>query len=186
MENTISSGINLAKDRGESLTDRILVFALTIGRLLIIITEAVALGAFLFRFGLDRQILDLHDKISQEQAIVKLLQKNEADYRNLQDRLSLEKSIDSNTIASVKLFQDFANMIPKDMTTTLFSFSGNSLQIEGSLSSLTSLSAYVATLKNNSAVDRVSLNKLEDQTTSGNITISLTVYLKPTVLKPLL
>lgn len=186
MENSVTPGINLAKNRGETLSDRILAFSLTIGRLLIIITETIALGAFLFRFGLDRQLLDLHDRITQEQAIVKLLQKNEFTYRNLQDRLTLENAINSNITTTVNMFEDITNMLPIDMATTLLAFTKTDIRIEGSLTSLTSLSSFVKSLKNYSAVDRVSLDKLEDKTSTGTITVSLTIYLKKTIAKPLL
>src|SRR5689334_17423335 len=107
--------INLAKNRGETFTDRLIQFALTIGRGLVVLTEAIALGAFLFRFGLDRQIIDLHDRISQEQAVIKLLKKNEDTYRNLQDRIALAKSIATQARATSKTITDIFSFIPADM-----------------------------------------------------------------------
>src|SRR5258706_9366482 len=84
-----SPAINLAKGRGQTFLDRFLNWALSIGRVVVIVTEAVALTAFLYRFNLDRQIIDLHSRINQEQIIVKLLNNNETTFRSLQDRLSL-------------------------------------------------------------------------------------------------
>ena len=55
--------INLLPNQGENLTTKFFNWALSIGRLLIILTEMVALATFLYRFGLDAQIVDLHDKI---------------------------------------------------------------------------------------------------------------------------
>ena len=57
--------INLVKSRKPHFLDRFITWALNAGRLLVIITETVALSAFLFRFGLDREIVDLNDKIKQ-------------------------------------------------------------------------------------------------------------------------
>ena len=80
--------INLLKQQ-TSLVDRFIDWALTIGRLLVILTEIVALSAFIYRFSLDRQLIDLHSKITQEQAIANYLNNNEKKYRNLQDRLAI-------------------------------------------------------------------------------------------------
>lgn len=186
MQKYTAPSINLAKNRGEHLSDRIITFALTIGRVLVIITEAVALGAFLYRFGLDRQLVDLHDRIKQEQAIVDLLKKNESVYRNLQDRLTLEKNIDAGTTTDLKLFTDVIKMIPSDMLLTGISLSNTNIHIEGSIPSLVSLSGLVKSLKAYSLVDRVSLDKLENKTSEGTIAISITVFMKKTAVKPLL
>lgn len=185
MAKETAPSINLAKNRGEHLSDRILAFALTIGRMLIIVTEAIALGAFLYRFGLDRQLVDLHDKISQEQAIVKLLQKDELIYRNLQNRLSLENQIAANSSTDISIFQTITDMLPSDMTTTLFAITPTDVKIEGTVPSLISLSTFVKKLKSYSAVARISVDKLENKTTEGVISISLSVFLKPNLTKPL-
>lgn len=186
MDKLPTPSINLAKNRGEHLSDRIIAFALSIGRVLVILTEAIALGAFLFRFGLDRQLVDLHDRIKQEQSIVDLLKNNESTYRNLQDRLALEKTIDTNTTSDIALYQQIAAMIPSDMALTTLSFSNTSIRIEGSLSSLISLSSLVKKLQANSAVDRVSIDKIENKTTEGTIAVSFSVFLKQAKNKPVL
>lgn len=186
MEKISSLDVNLAKNRGPKLTDRILSFALTIGRVLIILTEAIALGAFLFRFGLDRQLVDLHDRISQEQAILQLLKNNETTYRSLQDRLTLEKNISNTSSETVKIVSDISSLIPTDMNLLLLSFNAGNIRIEGTVSSLISLSAFVKKLQSYSQVDRVSLDKLENKTAQGAITASLTIILKKQKALPLL
>src|SRR5581483_5458401 len=164
MEKLPTPSINLAKNRGEKLSDRILAFALSIGRDLVIVTEAVALGAFLFRFGLDRQLVDLHDKIKQEQAIVALLKNNEATYRNLQDRLLVENTLDNASTTSVALYKAIYNMIPSDMSLTSLLLSDTSVTVQGDLSSLISLSDFVKKLKSYPAVESVSIDKIENKT----------------------
>ena len=186
MDKLPTPSINLAKNRGEHLSDRILGFALTIGRVLVIITEAIALGAFLFRFGLDRQLVDLHDRIQQEQAVVGILKKQETTYRNLQDRLLLESNLASNTQVSTKLYQDISNMVPIDMSVTSLYFSDTTIQMQGSIPSLVSLSSFITKLQSDSRVNRVSLDKIENKTSESSIIVSLTIYLKSTVNKPLL
>lgn len=178
--------INLAKNRGEHFLDRFFSWALSAGRLLVIFTEAIALGAFLFRFGLDRQLLDLHDRINQEQAIVKLLKTNETTYRNLQDRLTLAKNIDQDTTTQLKIFQDFTTMIPSDMVIQSIFYSTTDIHIDGSVGSIVSLSSFVKKLKGYANVAKVSIDKLENKASSGEYTIGITAIFKTTKPKALL
>lgn len=186
MDKFATPSINLAKNRGDHLSDRILAYALTTGRVLVIITEAIALGAFLYRFGLDRQLVDLHNRINQEQAIVALLKNNETTYRNLQDRLTLEQNLSTATGKSLKLYQDISNMVPSDMALTSLYLSDTIVQVEGTVPSLVSLSSFVNKLKGYSAVDSVSLDKIENKTSEASIDVSLTIYMKKTRSIPLL
>lgn len=186
MEKLPTPSINLAKNRGESLTDRVIGFALTIGRVLVIFTEAIALGAFLYRFGLDRQLVDLHDRIKQEQAIVDLLKNNEATYRNLQDRLTLVNNINLSVTKSLTLYQNIFTMIPPDMLLTTISLSDTSIHVEATIPSLLSLSSFVKKLNSDARIESVSLDRIENKTSQGSLDVVLTINMKTTRPKPLL
>lgn len=179
MANSASSfSINLAKNQGESFTDRFIAWALTIGRLVVILVESVALGAFLFRFTLDRQLVDLHDKIKSEQAIVSLLASNEKTYRNLQDKLSLIKAIQTATGTQIKTFDDITSYIPADMTITSTSLSPSGISLDGSTQSILSLSSLISKLKKYPSADSVSLDKIENRVATGSIIFTVTVTFK--------
>jgi len=84
--------INLVKGKHKSFFDRFLAWALSAGRVIIIVTEIIALSAFLYRFSLDREIIDLRDNTKQEQKILELFKEQEKTFRNLQERLSCLKN----------------------------------------------------------------------------------------------
>src|SRR5258706_16133812 len=125
-----SLSVNLVKGRKPHFLDQFIGWSLTVGRALVIITETVALSAFLYRFGMDREIIDLHDKITQEQNIVKFLKNDEVKFRNLQNRLSLASSALSSENQTLKIYNDIINFIPKDMTLSTFTLSQTSIIIE--------------------------------------------------------
>src|SRR5918993_397746 len=81
--------INLLPNKGGGLFDQFLSWALTIGRLLIILTETLALGTFFYRFSIDMKIIDLHDSIKNQRIIVQQFKNTEDTARNLQARLAL-------------------------------------------------------------------------------------------------
>lgn len=173
-----SPSINLAKNLGKTFWDQFLSWAVTIGRLVIILTETLALGAFLFRFSLDRQLVDIHDKITEEQAIVSLLGNNEKTYRSLQDRLSNIKKIDGSTQTQVKTFKDILSFVPADMTVRSFTYSTSGIQIDGSVDSVVSLSDFVNKIKNYPGVKDVSINKLQNQSSTSMLLITISITLK--------
>lgn len=86
---------------------RIISWALTYGRYIMIGTEIVVLLAFISRFSLDRRLTDLKEEITQKQAILEANVSLEQDIRNLQDTL-------------VKLKQTMTNQsVPLDTLTLL-------------------------------------------------------------------
>lgn len=175
--------INLLKKDKGSFLDKFINWALTFGRLVVIVTEAVALGAFLYRFSLDRQLIDLHDEISQKQAIVKYLKTNEDKYRDTQARIGVAaKFIDSgqntyNTLANV------VNLAPENFTFNNLSVSENAVIVVADVQSLSSLTEFIDGLKNNPEISSVSLDQIQNKTSNGMLSVAISA--KRTSKKPL-
>jgi Tfp pilus assembly protein PilN len=66
---------------------RLLKWALTVGRHVVIFTELIVILAFLSRFKFDRDLTDINEEIKQKQAIVTNSAKFEQEFRLLQSRL---------------------------------------------------------------------------------------------------
>lgn len=82
--------INLIGDEEMEHTPvgRIVTWAVTYGRYIMIGTEIVVLLAFISRFSLDRKLTDLNDEISQKQAIIDANLEFETAFRVLQDKVT--------------------------------------------------------------------------------------------------
>lgn len=176
-----SASINLLKKQ-TSLIDRFVNWALTIGRLLVIVTEVVALSAFIYRFSLDRQLIDLHSKITQEQAIVNYLKDNEKTYRNLQDRLSIATTYSTLAVSRFKIFHDIAGFAPVGMSFNNLALYEDRVRVDANADSVSSLSIFVNSIKNYPEIDSVSIDKIANKASSAVITITLTAMLKPDVI----
>ena len=175
------ASINLLKQQ-RSLIDRFIGWALTVGRLLVIITEVVALSAFIYRFSLDRQLIDLHSKITQEQAIVNYLKDNEKTYRNLQDRLSLASTYSTLGVNRYQVFKDIASFAPLGMSFNNLSLYEDRIRVDANVDSVSSLSIFVNAIKNYSKIDSVSIDQIVNKPSSAVININLTATLKPDVI----
>ena len=170
--------VNLVKGRKPHFFEKFTNWALTAGRIVVILTEMVALGAFLYRFGLDRQLVDLHDKIVQEQNIVKFLKKNEDIYRNFQDRTTLASHIMSSQGKIMSVYQGIIAILPKSMTVKNITFSPGNMHLEASIQSVSELTTFINNLKNQPQVSNVSLDKIENRATIAITDVSISITFK--------
>lgn len=174
-----SGSIDLLQKQNVKGLDRFVNWALTIGRVLVILTESIALIAFLYRFGLDQQNIDLSAKIKQEQAIVTALQNSENTYRNLQDRLSLASQLIANNEKRKKIYDDIISLTPQGLVFKTLSLYPDRLQVDANTNSVESLSFFINSLRNYPAISSVSINKIENKTADASISVSITALLKP-------
>ncbi len=176
-EKTKKRIINLLPHKGDSLFEQFLAWSLTIGRLLIIITETLALSVFFYRFVLDVQIIDLHDKIKAKSAIVDAFKGQEENFRNLQTRLLLAKNFDSKKDTSLSLLEDIIDLGKNKVTFRTIHMSVNSVNIEIQASSATVLNNFVKALKSNPAISGVSIDRVENSPSSGVVALGITAKL---------
>jgi len=172
------AGINLLNTKHSSFLERFINWTLTIGRIVVILTELIALGAFLYRFSLDQQLIDLHSKIKQEQAIVSYLKDSEASYRNLQDRLSIATGFSKEGDSRVKVFKDLIAFAPPGIIFDNFSLSSNRIRIDAEVYSVSSLSSFVDSVKKYNSVEKVSIDKIDNQASSGTLAVTINATLK--------
>lgn len=173
-----SASINLIKDQKNDLLERVVNWSLGVGRVLVIITELIALGAFLWRFGLDQQLVDLHTQIRQKQAIVSAFKKNEDQYRNLQDRLSIASNFLTIGEARVKIYKDVLSLATIGIKFNKTSLSNNTITLQANVDSISTLSNFIDTLKENPAIESVSIDKIESKISSAVISAGVSIALK--------
>ena len=172
-----SASINLLKSSKNEIFEKFIDWALTVGRLLVIITEIVALSAFIYRFSLDRQLIDLHGKIKQEEAIVSFFKKKEETYRNLQDRIKIASTYSIKSEEKVKMSQDVISLAPQGMTFNEITISDNLINVAANFQAASSLKAFVESLRNYKPVKSVSITQIENRLSSAQILVTITANL---------
>jgi hypothetical protein len=171
--------INLLPNTGDSLMTQFFNWALSIGRLLIIITEMVALATFLYRFGLDMQIVDLHDKISEESNVVANFKVAETTFRDIQDRLAVVRRYSSIGQTTSSTFTKITSIGLGKVTFKDLTITTQEAKIEVESQTPTALSQFVDSLKNDPSITAVSIDKVQDNTSSAQILVDITATLKP-------
>ncbi len=170
--------INLLPQKGESFLTQFLNWTLTIGRLLIILVEMVALGTFLYRFDLDMKIVDLHDKIEAQSFIVANFQKSEENFRDIQDRLALVGRYDAIGTTTTSIFSDITKLGQGKVTFKNLTIDTENAKIEMQAASTETLSQFVTALRAHPSVTGVIVDKVENNTSSSLISVSITASLK--------
>lgn len=173
-----SPSINLLRDSSGNFIDKLVNWALSTGRAIVIVTELIALGAFLYRFSLDRQLIDIHTKIKQEQKVVSYLKDNEQAYRNLQNRLLLASNFSKQGKDKINILKQIIGFAPGGITFNNITLQGDRARIDANSTSVSSLSEFVTSLKNYSRVSSVIIEKIENRSSSASISVNITILLK--------
>jgi len=172
-----SPSINLIKEK-KTFIEKFISWALTVGRVVVIVTEGIALSAFLYRFSLDRQIIDLHDKIKQKQQVLAYLKPSEDTFRSLQERLALASKLNASAPSAISAFNDIVQFIPEGLIINNFSISDQVIKIDANSQSIAALSTFIRALRAYKKINSVSLDKIENRTSSSTIALGITIQLK--------
>ncbi len=171
--------INLLDNKGKKFVDQFLDWAIAIGRLLIIITETVALAAFLYRFSIDRQLVDLNDEIKKSETIVAYFKSGEDSYRHTQTKLAISKKQLTGGRENADFFQTMMQLSENyEVSYTNLSISDNIMQLAVQASSAKTLANFLDGLKNQKRVNSISIDKVENRPSTGIIIITVSVPLK--------
>lgn len=169
--------INLLPNKDGGFLPQFLNWALTIGRLLIILVETLALSTFLYRFSLDMKIVDLHDQIKAQATIVENFATQEEAFRNLQARLDLAKTYDSNN-RTPTLFREIVELGRGKITFKNLLVANDSIKVEAEAPTASRLAKFTEQLKNNPEITEVSVDKVETKTSSALVTVIISAKVK--------
>lgn len=172
--------INLVKSDGKNSFDSFIEWALTVGRFLVILTETIALITFVSRFSLDRQLVNLHDEVKRDQQYIQAFQSSEATFRNLQDRLNTIKKLDGTSNNKYEITKDFLNILKDVPQINLLTINDTAIRVDCNLKSITAITPLINAIKNHPKIASVSVDKIENKSSVGIITVSITGLLKTT------
>lgn len=172
-----SSSINFIKNKQIPLFDKFMNWALTAGRLIVIITEIVAVSAFIYRFSLDERLIDLHSAIKQKQTLISLLKQDENKYRNLQDRIVLASSLLEKNAKTNKIVFDIVGLTPQGAKIDNLTFNKDRITINVNINSVSSLTDFINSLKDYPDIKSISIDNIENKPSVG-LSVTVTVMLK--------
>lgn len=168
--------INLIKNKQISVFDKLLNWTLSIGRLIVILTEVIAVITFLYRFSLDDSIVNLHSTIKQKQNIIIALKTDEESYRNLQERLVIADKYSKEADKFYQNISKIQDLISDDVKINNLTINKDKISLGIDTPSLVSLSRVIDSLKAQQNVKSINIDDISNK--SGRLSLSLTTMLK--------
>ncbi len=143
-----------------SFVSKLIRWALTYGRYIIISTEIVVLLAFIYRFKLDRQITDLNQLIEQKSKIVANNLDFEEQFRNLQTRVEHIDTLTTNIDVSYKLIEHLEEITPKGVHFSSLTISSQSVLIDATAKTTSDLALFLTSLKSSPYLSQINVTTL--------------------------
>lgn len=168
--------INLIGEKGKTTYDVVLEWMLYIGRLLVILTETIALIVFASRFYLDRRLIDLNDEIKNNQTIVSYFTQ-EQEYRKIEKKLAISKSNNSYSSTIYNLLEKILTKTDNQITIETLNLNKKTLTISAQAQSSALLNSLVQQLKTYPEIKTINVDKVENRTSNAVILITISAQL---------
>ena len=159
---------------------KFILWAVSIGRWVVIIVDIIVICAFLSRFKLDQDKANIDEKIKVKQGIIQSLQTTEKEFRSLQQRLTEIKNLQAKQANVVPLVSTIARVLPADVILSNFSYQEGEVRTSGIALSEEGLGKFLAGLVNSSTLTEINLSSVNQK--RGDPGISFTLSAK-TVIK---
>lgn len=142
-----------------SILGRLSLWALRVGRYIIIFTEIIVIISFASRFKLDRDLTDLNSSILQKTAIVESYSDTEKLVRSIQKKSEQVTKLLAQNSELTPLFTLVEN-IPFDVKLSRLGFSPKEIQMNGVTLSSTAFSSFLSVLQSVPIFKEVTIDQI--------------------------
>lgn len=153
------------EDWEKTSAGKLLIWALTVGRYIVIITELIVILAFLSRFKLDRDLTDLYEEIKQKQAIIESASDFEKDFRFLQKRLATIQGLEKKQLGAARVLAELTRLTPLDVSFSDFSSTSEEIDFTATALSEAGLATFLRNLKTSPRFENLNLSRVSSGTT---------------------
>jgi Tfp pilus assembly protein PilN len=158
--NTVSINLLGDSDTEHTPLGRIVNWAVTYGRYIMIGTEIVVLLAFISRFSLDRKLTDLKEEVAQKQEIIEANLPFEQDVRDLQDKLSKIKTLKTQPFNALAILTSFQTLLPSGMYLRSIVVSNNEVTVSAVAGSTGAFAQFIANMQNARTLTNVDIGDI--------------------------
>ena len=174
-----STSINLL-DQPEfesSSMGKLLSWAITYGRYIMIGTEIIVLLAFISRFSLDRRLTDLREEISQKQIILQANLPFEQDFNQLQLTLQKMRKLLNNQTTPINYLYTVTSYLPSDVSIIEFDDLGTSLELNVLAGTTDGFSTFMSQMQNSPLFSDIEVTQIQKDAIRG-VQFHLTAKIK--------
>ncbi len=150
-----------------SIVGRVLKWAMGTFRIIVIVTEMIVMAAFLSRFWLDAQNSDLNDSIKVKTAQITTQADFEKEFRNIQSKLSIFKSLSQFPKPSDQILL-VSSKLPQEVILSGINVQTDSIQVKGSSGNEIGIAQFISNLKAEKKFKSVDLGQLNSSENSSS------------------
>ncbi len=169
-----------------SLPAFLLKWVVSYGRYVLVITELIVILAFLSRFKLDQDLMDLEDKIATNKTILESSVKFEEKIKQITEKQNFILSEwKKQPLWSVYL-NTLTRLLPKGVTLVSIEVDKEKMNLTGSSVNETELAYFINNLKTSKAFKKIRVEKVSSDLSMQGvrlISFSITAYLNPVYVK---
>lgn len=177
-----SKRINLLpqEEFASSTLGRILAWAVSTFRVIVIVTEVVVVGAFLSRFWLDAQSSDLSDLIKQKQAVIASTSDFEQAFRDKQQQIKVFTDLTKNYEPASGQLSKVSSYLPNDIYLVNYSLIAKEIRVKGISPTEQSVAQFITNLSSDDNFSDVSLTQLDTgkDEVAGQLIFTIKIELK--------
>lgn len=164
----------------ESSLGKIIKWATSIGRWIVVFADLIVIGSFLSRFYFDTKLADYHDDIKEKQAIVEATSQFESTFHAVQKRLNLIKVLSSKKIDGEKKATFLSEVVPEEITLSDASIAGDRITLSGTSQNQLGIAILIRNLLASPQVKNVNVSQfvVGDRENTGKIKFTLFVTWK--------
>ena len=152
----------LAKDGlDKSPIGKIFKWVLGVGRVIIMVTEVVAISTFLLRFKLDSNLTALNEEIAKKQLVVSASQELENNVRFLQKQLFAINLIELQDLRSTTVLNALSQITPLDVTLSNLQINKTNISLTAESLSSAGLATFLKGLKTSEYFSQIDLTSVE-------------------------
>jgi Tfp pilus assembly protein PilN len=153
----------------QSGVGKVLLWALSIGRYIVVFTELIVILSFLSRFKLDRDLTDLNEAIARQKAIILSYGDLEQNMRYAQDQIEIVREAQSY-LPPQEILAMLSTIIPPDVRLEQLRLSTGRIQLSAIALSPQGFARFVSNLNQSTLIKEVFLGSVSS--TDEGLTIN--------------
>lgn len=145
----------------------VLEWSLVFGKWAVILTQLVVMGAFLYRFTLDRTLTDLKKEIASNVAVINSYEQVERDFTLLQKQVNQAKAVIESQDTIMKTMEGVGSITPNEVWFDRMTITPTSLAMTAYSASLPGFGQFLRAVQVNPLFNGVRVGKIESSTSLG-------------------
>ena len=161
-QNNISVNLLTQDEFSSSPLGKVLLWALSVGRYIVVITELIVILSFLSRFKLDRDLTDVNEAIEKQKAIILSYGNLEEEFRFTQGQLEfIHQSTPQHT--PQEALSILSKTLPADIKIDDLSINNEGFSFSATALSMQGFTQFIRSLMAEEAIGDVALGSVETQ-----------------------